>query len=93
MTSTRKKVSRLPRIGMWKTSAPRSSSTVTSGIRNVRRERQDGAQEVAPGHGGGDEALEQLADPQVHQEEADAPEAAPHGIEPDQPGDQAIDIA
>ena len=49
---------------------------------------QDGAQEVAPGHGRGDEALEQLADPQIHQEEADAPEAAAHGVEADQPRDQ-----
>ena len=54
---------------------------------------QDGAQEVAPGHGGGDVALEQLADPQIHQEEADSPEAASHGVEPDQPRDQTIDIA
>ena len=53
---------------------------------------EDGAQEVTPGHGRGDEALEQLADPQVHQKEADSPESAAHGVEPDQPRDQAVDV-
>ena len=42
---------------------------------------EDGQQEVAPGHRRGDEALQQLADPEVHQQEADAPEAAAHRVQ------------
>ena len=45
---------------------------------------EKGQQEIAPGHGRGDEPLEQLGDPEVDQQEADAPEPAPHGVEPDQ---------
>ena len=54
--------------------------------------RRDRAQEIAPRHGSGDEALEQLADPEIHQEEADPPESASHGIDPDETRNQAIDI-
>ena len=53
---------------------------------------QEGQQEIAPGHRRGHEPLEQLADPEVHQQEADAPEPAPHGVEPDQAGDQEVDV-
>jgi hypothetical protein len=54
---------------------------------------QEGQQEVLPGHGGRHEPLEQLADPHVHQHEADAPEPAPHGVDRDQSRDQEVDVA
>ena len=84
---------RFPRIGMPKASVPSSSSTARSGIRKVSRAPEEGQQEVAPGHRRGDEALEQLGDPEVHQQEADPPEPAPHGVQADQAGDQEVDVA
>ena len=53
---------------------------------------QEGQQEVAPGHGRRDQPLEQLADPEIHQQEADAPEPAPHRVEPDQAGNEEVDV-
>jgi hypothetical protein len=55
--------------------------------------RQEREQKVAPGHGRGDEPLEQLRDAKIDQQKADTPEAAPHGVEPDQARDQEVDIA
>src|SRR3974377_571399 len=49
-------------------------------------------QEIAPGHGGCNEALEQLADPHIDQEEADPPESTSHGVDPDEARDQTIDL-
>ena len=84
---------RLPRIGMWNIKVPSKQEHGQVGD----EERQPGAeqrqQEVAPGHGRGHEPLEQLGDAEVHQQEADAPEPAAHGVEPDQAGDQEVDIA
>ena len=54
---------------------------------------QKGEQEIAPGHGRGHEPLEQLGDAEVDEQEADAPEPAPHGVQPDQARDQEVDVA
>ncbi len=59
----------------------------------VKPRPQEGEQEIAPGHGRGDEPLEQLGDPEVDQQEADAPEPASHGVQTDQARDQEVDIA
>ena len=64
-----------------------------SGIRKVSRAPSRASRKSRRGIGRGDEALEQLGDPEVHQQEADAPEPAPHRVQPDQAGDQEVDVA
>ena len=54
---------------------------------------EQGQQEVAPGHGGGHEALQKLGDAEVHQQEADAPESPPHRVQSDEAGDQEVNVA
>jgi hypothetical protein len=44
---------------------------------------QESEQEIAPGHGRGDEPLEQFGDPKVDEQKADAPQTAAHRVEPD----------
>ena len=55
--------------------------------------QEDRQQEVAPGHRRGGEPLEELADPEVDQQEPDAPEPAAHRVLADQAGDQEVDVA
>ncbi len=50
-------------------------------------------QEIAPGHGRGHEPLEQFGDAEIDEQKADAPEPAPHGVQPDQARDQEVDVA
>ena len=77
---------------MWNMSVPSRSSTDRSGMQEGEPGAQEGEQEVAPGHRRGHEPLEQLGDAEVDQQKADAPEPAPHGVEPDQAGDQEVDV-
>ena len=56
----------------------------------ARGQRQ---QEVAPAHGRGHEALEQLALPHVYQGEADAPHSRVHQVHAQQAGNQEVDVA
>ena len=53
---------------------------------------QDREQKIATGHRRSDEPLEQLGDSEIDQQEANAPEPTPHRIEPDQAGDQKVDV-
>ena len=48
---------------------------------------------MAAPHGGGDEALQQVALPRYDQREADAPHACAHEVHPEQARHQEIDVA
>ena len=54
--------------------------------------QQDRQEEIPAGHRRGREPLEQLADPEVDQQETDAPKAAAHRVLADQAGDQEVDV-
>jgi hypothetical protein len=54
---------------------------------------EQGEEEVAPGHRSRHEAFEQLGDPEIHQEKPDPPEPAPHRVQPDEPGDQEVNVS
>ena len=84
---------RLPRIGMWNIKLPEQQEHGQVGEDESQARPQNGQQEIAPGHRRGHEPLEQLGDPEVDQQEADSPEPAPHRVEPDQAGDQEVDVA
>ena len=73
----------------------RSQEEQDSQVRDHEREPgpQEGEQEIAPGHGRGHEPLEQFGDAEVDEQKADAPEPAPHGVQPDQARDQEVDVA
>jgi hypothetical protein len=73
----------------------RSQEEQNSQVRDHEREpsAQEGEQEIAPGHRRGDEPLEQFGNAKIDEQKADAPEAAPHGVQPDQAGDQEINVA
>jgi hypothetical protein len=56
-----------------------------SQVRNHKRKAsaEEGEQEITSGHGGGDEPLQELGDPEIDQQEANAPEPSSHRIQPD----------
>jgi hypothetical protein len=54
---------------------------------------ENGEEEVATGHRSGVEPLQELADPEVHDQKSHAPEPAPHGVLTDEAGDQEVDVA
>ena len=45
---------------------------------------QEREQEIASGHGGGDESLEKLGDAEIDQQKADAPQPSAHRIQSNQ---------
>ena len=64
-------------------------------IRDEERQprHEDREQEVAAGHRGRGEPLEQLADPEIDDQEPDPPEPPAHRVLADQAGDEEVDVA
>ena len=84
---------RLPRIGMWNMRVPRRSRTARSGITKVSRAPRSASKKSRRGMGVATNRLSSLAIRKLTSKEADAPEPAPHGVEPDQARDQEVDVA
>ena len=78
---------------MPKAKTPSSKSTATSGIRNVSREARMAPRKSRRGMGVATKHLSSLPIRMLTRKKPDAPEPAPHGVEPDQPRDQEVDVA